>query len=274
MIFSTDEAIEKLEEFHASLVALVHQTNSSRDIQHGEERLARWNARVAHWLSQEVSTREAARLAGTTGGLRHAHPAENFTQLAEAYSSFLRALISDMQEDPDYWEDVLLESPEEDYEEDYEEDDGEDDGEDESVSERSRPCVFIGHGRSPHWSLIQRFLEKDLGLATLAFESESRVGHHIVEVLERMMEESDFAVIVLTAEDVTEGGLARARQNVVHEVGLWQGKLGFNRTVVALQNGVEEFSNISGLQQLRFDNDAVEQCFEGLRAALAREEIT
>ena len=127
------------------------------------------------------------------------------------------------------------------------------------------------HGRSPHWSRIQQFLEKDLGLATLAFESESRVGQHIVEMLERMMEESDFAVIVLTAEDVTEAGQPRARQNVVHEAGLLQGRLGFDRTVVALQGGVEEFSNISGLQQVPFEGDAVEQCFEGLRGALARE---
>ena len=260
MIFSTEEAIERLEEFHASLVLLVHETNSSRDVQHGGERLSRWSARVADWLAKEVSKRDGARLASTTGGLRRGDPAGNFTRLAEAYSSFLRALISDMQDDPDHWEDVLLESPEEDELDERE-----------SAPERGRLCVFIGHGQSPHWSRIQGFLEKDLGLATLAFESESRVGLHIVEVLGRMMGQCDFAVIVLTAEDVTEGGQTRARQNVVHEVGLLQGKLGFNRTMVALQDGVEEFSNISGLQQVRFVGDAVEQCFEGLRGALERE---
>jgi predicted nucleotide-binding protein len=47
---------------------------------------------------------------------------------------------------------------------------------------------------------------------------------------------------VLTAEDETHEGRLRARQNVVHEAGLFQGKLGFTKVALILQNGVEDFS--------------------------------
>jgi len=37
------------------------------------------------------------------------------------------------------------------------------------------PCIFIGHGRSLLWARLKMFLEDELNLATVAYESESRV---------------------------------------------------------------------------------------------------
>lgn len=92
------------------------------------------------------------------------------------------------------------------------------------------PCIFIGHGRSKLWARVKVFLEDENALATVAYESESRTGKAIVSVLEKMLRQATFAVIVLTAEDGTADGRARARQNVVHEAGLFQGRLGFSRS--------------------------------------------
>lgn len=50
---------------------------------------------------------------------------------------------------------------------------------------------------------------------------------------------------------------ARARQNVVHEAGLFQGRLGFNRAIAVVDNGVEVFSNLDGVQQIRYDKGNV-----------------
>jgi hypothetical protein len=40
---------------------------------------------------------------------------------------------------------------------------------------------------------------------------------------------------------------------VIHEVGLFQGKLGFERAIVLLEKSVHEFSNILGINQIRLD---------------------
>lgn len=132
-------------------------------------------------------------------------------------------------------------------------------------------CVFLGHGRSKLWTRVKMFLEDDLGLATVAYESESRAGESIVPILETMLEQATFAILLLTAEDETPAGSRRARQNVVHEAGLFQGRLGFRKAVLLLQEGIEAFTNIDGLQHIPFSGDKIEQAFYELRRVLKRE---
>jgi predicted nucleotide-binding protein len=115
------------------------------------------------------------------------------------------------------------------------------------------------------------FLEDELHLATVTYESESRTGESIVPILEKMLEQATFAVLILTAEDDGADGQKRARQNVVHEAGLFQGRLGFKRAVLLVQQGVEDFSNVSGLQHIQFLSQSIEQCFYELQRVLKRE---
>jgi Lon protease-like protein len=131
--------------------------------------------------------------------------------------------------------------------------------------------VFVGHGRSQLWARVQVFLERDLGLKVIGYESESRVGHSIVPVLEKMLDQTRFAVLILTAEDETSAGTKRARQNVVHEAGLFQGRLGFRKTILLIQEGLEDFSNIAGLQYIPFSDNKIDQTFYELRRTLERE---
>jgi predicted nucleotide-binding protein len=133
------------------------------------------------------------------------------------------------------------------------------------------PCVFIGHGRSKLWARLKVFLQDELGVATVAYESEPRTGESIVPVLEKMLKQATFAVLVLTAEDDTADGSRRARQNVVHEAGLFQGRLGFKRAILLVQGGIEEFSNVAGLQYLPFTDNKIEQSFYELQRVLKRE---
>lgn len=132
-------------------------------------------------------------------------------------------------------------------------------------------CVFIGHGRSKLWARLKVFLQDDLGLATVTYESEPRSGESIVPILEKMLKQATFAVLVLTAEDETADGTRRARQNVVHEAGLFQGRLGFKRAILLVQDGIEEFTNVAGLQYVAFTNDNIEQSFYELQRVLKRE---
>ena len=125
--------------------------------------------------------------------------------------------------------------------------------------------IFIGHGRSKIWARLQIFLKDDLNLKTSTFEDESRTSESIVNILEGFLDESSLAILVMTAEDETAEGNSRARQNVIHEAGLFQGRLGFDKVVILKQDGIEEFSNVAGLQYIPFAGDSIEQCFYELQ---------
>ena len=91
------------------------------------------------------------------------------------------------------------------------------------------------------------------------------------QVLQKMLAESSFAVLVLTGEDVHRDGKEHARENVVHELGLFQGHLGFTRTVALLEEGVKEFSNIYGVNQIRFSKGNIRETFGDILATIRRE---
>jgi predicted nucleotide-binding protein len=88
-----------------------------------------------------------------------------------------------------------------------------------------------------------------------------------------MLEAAAIALIVMTAEDEQPGGKIRARMNVIHEAGLFQGRLGFTKAIILLEEGCEEFSNIEGLGQIRFPTGNISACFEEVRRVLEREAL-
>jgi predicted nucleotide-binding protein len=130
--------------------------------------------------------------------------------------------------------------------------------------------VFIGHGRSKLWARVQLFLKDELGIDTFTFESESRTSESIIQILEEFLSSSSFAILILTAEDETAEGTVRARQNVIHEAGLFQGRLGFDKVVLLKQENAEELSNLAGLQYIPFNEENIEQCFYELQRKLKK----
>ena len=133
--------------------------------------------------------------------------------------------------------------------------------------------VFIGHGRSLVWREFKGFIEERLGLPTNEFNSVSVAGFSTKERLSEMLDEASIAFLIMTAEDEQPDGKNRARENVVHEVGLFQGRLGFERAIVILEEGCEEFSNITGLGQIRFPKSSINSAFEEVRRVCEREEL-
>ena len=134
---------------------------------------------------------------------------------------------------------------------------------------RSGPVIFIGHGHSPAWREVKDHLTDKHGYRVEAYETGARAGHTIRDILQSMLERSSFALMVLTREDETADGSFRARQNVVHETGLFQGKLGFARAIVLLEEGTESFTNIDGVEQIRFTK--IQESFGDVVATLKRE---
>jgi predicted nucleotide-binding protein len=131
--------------------------------------------------------------------------------------------------------------------------------------------VFIGHGRSNEWRTLKDFLKDRLHLSADEFNSSSAAGIPTPTRLEEMLESAAFAFLMMTAEDEQPDGTLRARENVVHEAGLFQGRLGFRKAIILLEDGCEEFSNIRGLGQIRFPKNNVSAKFDEIRQVLERE---
>lgn len=133
--------------------------------------------------------------------------------------------------------------------------------------------IFIGHGRSPAWRVLKDFIQERLKLEWDEFNREATAGLSTKERLQAMLDQATFAFLIMTAEDERADGTKVARANVVHEVGLFQGRLGFARAIVLLEEGCEEFSNIVGITQIRFPKGQVEAVFEEVRRVLERENV-
>ena len=139
------------------------------------------------------------------------------------------------------------------------------------VTESEPLTIFIGHGHDPQWRDLKDHLHEKHGLNVSAYEIGPRAGKSIKDVLEEMLDESSFALLVLTGEDININGELHARENVIHELGLFQGRLGFTRAIALLENGVQEFSNILGINQIRFSKERIKETFGDVLATIRRE---
>jgi hypothetical protein len=133
-----------------------------------------------------------------------------------------------------------------------------------------RPRVFLGHGQSEPWKALQDYLEAS-GVAVTSFEAQERAGKWTLGVIDALANESNMAFLVHTAEDEQADRHIRARQNVIHETGFFQGRVGIERAIVVREDGCESFSNIDGLSEIRFAAGDIWECFGRVLAVLRRE---
>jgi len=139
-----------------------------------------------------------------------------------------------------------------------------------NANEGSR--VFIGHGRSLVWCELKDFLSDRLHLPWDEF-NRAVAGITTFERISGMLESASFAFLIMTAEDQHLDATTHARQNVVHEVGLFQGRLGTRKAIILFEEGCAEFSNIIGLSQIRFPAGRISAVFEEIRRVLEREGV-
>lgn len=131
--------------------------------------------------------------------------------------------------------------------------------------------VFIGHGGSRLWKDLKDFISDRLNLPWDEFNRVPVAGTTNIERLSQMLDSASLGLLVLTAEDEQADNTMNPRLNVVHEAGLFQGRLGFSRAIILLEEGCREFSNIHGLGQIRFPMGKIEATFEEIRRVLERE---
>lgn len=131
--------------------------------------------------------------------------------------------------------------------------------------------VFIGHGRAFAWRDLKDFISDRLKLPYDEFNRIPVAGVTNIARLSEMLESAAVAFVILTAEDEQADGKMHARLNVIHEVGLFQGRLGFTKAIVLIEDGCEQFSNIEGVGQIRFPTGKISAVFEEIRRVLERE---
>ena len=133
--------------------------------------------------------------------------------------------------------------------------------------------IFIGHGRSNAWRELKDFLEDRLHLEVEEFNQVSAAGIWTGDRLSSMLDEASMAFLICTAEDEHADSTQHARENVIHEAGLFQGRLGFERAIILLEDTCSEFSNVHGLGQIHFPKGKISATFEEIRNVLEREGI-
>jgi predicted nucleotide-binding protein len=119
--------------------------------------------------------------------------------------------------------------------------------------------VFIVHGQDEEAKLAVQVLLQRLGLQGVVLHEQPNKGRTIIEKFEDHAD-VDFAVVLLTPDDV--GGpaeaprdalKARARQNVLFELGYFFAKLQRGHVCALLKGDVEIPSDISGIIWVRMD---------------------
>src|SRR2546425_1347328 len=95
--------------------------------------------------------------------------------------------------------------------------------------------IFIGHGRSLIWRELKDFIQERLRLKVDEFNLEPTAGLTTKERLQKMLDDACFAFLVMTAEDEHADKAKHARENVIHEIGLFQGRLSFERAIILLE---------------------------------------
>ncbi|MDB6062685.1 MAG: DNA-binding protein [Verrucomicrobiaceae bacterium] len=128
--------------------------------------------------------------------------------------------------------------------------------------------VFITHGQSNDWRAVQAHIEKDVCLPTIELAQEANLGRTIIEKLIDSAARCDSAVIVMTGDDVANEVEARVRENVMHEIGFFQGRYGRSSVVLLHEEGVNIPTNLSGVAYVPFPKGSIEAGFHVLQREL------
>jgi len=120
--------------------------------------------------------------------------------------------------------------------------------------------IFIVHGHDDAAKVsVARFLEK-LHLNPIILHEQANKGQTIIEKFEEHASDVGFAIVLLTPDDIgaardhADKLAARARQNVILELGYFCGALGRDRVCVLYKEGVEIPNDYLGVIYTPFDN--------------------
>lgn len=110
-----------------------------------------------------------------------------------------------------------------------------------------KPYIFIGHGRKNDWKELRDHLRDKHNYSFRYYESGDRSSEYLFENVHEMITGSKLSILVLSNEDKMEDQTMRARQNVIHELGMAQVLHGRRNTLILVEEGCDWPSNIQGI---------------------------
>jgi predicted nucleotide-binding protein len=120
--------------------------------------------------------------------------------------------------------------------------------------------IFLVHGRDEAAKNEVALFLRNLGLDPIILHLRPNGGRHLLTKFREESEGANFAVVLMTPDDV--GGIAgadvqpRARQNVVFELGFFIGKLGPEHVAALLKSDVEKPSDFDGIAYIPYGQGA------------------
>ena len=129
--------------------------------------------------------------------------------------------------------------------------------------------IFIVHGHNEEMKQAVARTVSQLGLNPIILHEQPNGGKTIIEKFECNAERINFAIILLSADDLAASARdlkdvnddeirrhleKRARQNVVFEMGYFTGKLGRANVFFLLQDGVLKPGDLDGIVYTPYDN--------------------
>ncbi|MFJ8770243.1 PfkB family carbohydrate kinase [Streptomyces clavifer] len=133
------------------------------------------------------------------------------------------------------------------------------------------PAVLLAHDSGAQWEVLRHFLREDCGLTVHSLSQRDLHQGDVSGTLTERLARCGFAVCVLSASRVMSDGERRAGEDVVHQVGIFQGHYGFGRVALLTEEGCAAFSNIAGLIRLNFTPGRIDSTFWELKRMLMRE---
>lgn len=128
--------------------------------------------------------------------------------------------------------------------------------------------IFIAHGGDPQWLRVRDFISKEFESPVFSFESGVWGSSQISGVLDGYLDVCGLAVCVLTVEDLIGADGGFARQNVVHEIGLFEGKYGPGQVILLVEDGCRFVPMSTAYEPLPFASQRINEVLWSLAEQL------
>lgn len=113
--------------------------------------------------------------------------------------------------------------------------------------------VFIIHGHDGHLKTEVQLLLHRAGVNNIVLHEQADKGRNIIEKLIEETNSANYAIALLSPDDILADGAKGARQNVILEIGYFLGKLGKSRVRLLKKGDVEIPSDLSGILYENYD---------------------
>ncbi len=132
--------------------------------------------------------------------------------------------------------------------------------------------IFVIHGRDEMNQLrLSKLLREDFKLLPIVLLDKPGRSAPTIEKFEQHAQTCSYAIALFTADDkvTTKAGEEywQPRPNVIFETGWFVGRLGKERVLILLQEGVKIYSDFDGVNRIHFRSD-VEDKFRAIRTEL------